>query len=332
MKRAIVLMMLVLLSGFVQASPITFATDGLSVISEPGAIEKTGSVGGLGINIGIGNLSNSTGEISSQDWPVIAEVYTATWCENCLDSEDAVSEISTTREVEILHYHREYSEIRDPFGTEVGDDRWIARFGPTNVRATGGLERLPPTVVFNGEWLHSGSVAKGSGNLSDDYSLSADIGSTLSLDGLYASLTWTPNGDELNGTVDWSVSEEIHSRTMKYDIWNDSCSDPDSASITPILYVVEEIAQDENGSNGLEFYPHVIRDIHELPWDSPVNITLPEIWDGEDFRLVLVFDWEMQFISTECVEEIPVSGFLPTSGAVSALLIFSLASIVIRKK
>ncbi|MBJ61174.1 MAG: hypothetical protein CMB54_04575 [Euryarchaeota archaeon] len=332
MKRAIVLMMLVLFSGFVQASPITFATDGLSVISEPGAIEKTGSVGGLGINIGIGNLSNSTGEISSQDWPVIAEVYTATWCENCLDSEDAVSEISTTREVEILHYHREYSEIRDPFGTEVGDDRWIARFGPTNVRATGGLERLPPTVVFNGEWLHSGSVAKGSGNLSDDYSLSADIGSTLSLDGLYASLTWTPNGDELNGTVDWSVSEEIHSRTMKYDIWNDSCSDPDSASITPILYVVEEIAQDENGSNGLEFYPHVIRDIHELPWDSPVNITLPEIWDGEDFRLVLVFDWEMQFISTECVEEIPVSGFLPTSGAVSALLIFSLASIVIRKK
>ena len=332
MKRAIVLMMLVLLSGFVQASPITFATDGLSVISEPGAIEKTGSVGGLGINIGIGNLSNSTGEISSQDWPVIAEVYTATWCENCLDSEDAVSEISTTREVEILHYHREYSEIRDPFGTEVGDDRWIARFGPTNVRATGGLERLPPTVVFNGEWLHSGSVAKGPGNLSDDYSLSADIGSTLSLDGLYASLTWTPNGDELNGTVDWSVSEEIHSRTMKYDIWNDSCSDPDSASITPILYVVEEIAQDENGSNGLEFYPHVIRDIHELPWDSPVNITLPEIWDGEDFRLVLVFDWEMQFISTECVEEIPVSGFLPTSGAVSALLIFSLASIVIRKK
>ena len=332
MKRAIVLMVLVLFSGFVQASPITFATDGLSVISEPGAIEKTGSVGGLGINIGIGNLSNSTGEISSQDWPVIAEVYTATWCENCLDSEDAVSEISTTREVEILHYHREYSELRDPFGTEVGDDRWIARFGPTNVRATGGLERLPPAVVFNGEWLHSGSVAKGSGNLSDDYSLSADIGSTLSLDGLYASLTWTPNGDELNGTVDWSVSEEIHSRTMKYDIWNDSCSDPDSASITPILYVVEEIAQDENGSNGLEFYPHVIRDIHELPWDSPVNITLPEIWDGEDFRLVLVFDWEMQFISTECVEEIPVSGFLPTSGAVSALLIFSLASIVIRKK
>ena len=95
MKRVIVLIMLVLFSGFVQASPITFATDGLSVISEPGAIEKTGSVGGLGINIGIGNLSNSTGEISSDDWPVIAEVYTATWCGNCLDSEDAVSEIYT---------------------------------------------------------------------------------------------------------------------------------------------------------------------------------------------------------------------------------------------
>ena len=332
MNRAIVLVTLVLFSGFVQASPITFDTDGLSVISEPSAIEKTGTIGGLSIDIGIGNISNSTGEISSEDWPVIAEVYTATWCGNCLDSEDAVSEIATTREIERLHYHREYSEIRDPFGTEVGDDRWIARFGPTNVRATGGLERLPPAVVFNGEWLHSGSVAKGTGTLSDDYALSADLGSSLSLDGLSASLTWTSNGDELNGTVDWNVSEEIHSLTMNYDIWDDECSDPDFASITPILYVVEEIAQDENGSNGLEFYPHVIRDIHELPWDVPANITLPEIWDGEDFRLVLVFDWEMQFKQYDCVVDTPVSGFLPASSALSSLFILGLVSIIIRRK
>ena len=319
--------MLVLFSGFVQASPITFATDGLSVISEPGAIEKTGSFGGLGINIGIGNLSNSTGEISSEDWPVIAEVYTATWCENCLDSEDAVSEISTTREVEILHYHREYSEIRDPFGTEVGDDRWIARFGPTNVRATGGLERLPPAVVFNGEWLHSGSVAKGSGTLSDDYSLSADLGSSLSLEGVTASLTWT-DIDGTNGTVDWDLLSPS-SLTME-DIWNDDCSNPTTASITPILYVVEEIARDENGSNGLEYYPHVIRDIHTLSEHGSSNIALPEVWDGEDLRLVLAFDWEMNFIEIDCSEN--DSGFLPSIGTVSTLLILSLASIVIRKK
>jgi hypothetical protein len=327
MKRVIVLIMLVLFSGFVQASPITFATDGLSVISEPGAIEKTGSFGGLGINIGIGNLSNSTGEISSEDWPVIAEVYTATWCENCLDSEDAVSEISTTREVEILHYHREYSEIRDPFGTEVGDDRWIARFGPTNVRATGGLERLPPAVVFNGEWLHSGSVAKGSGTLSDDYSLSADLGSSLSLEGVTASLTWT-DIDGTNGTVDWALLSPS-SLTME-DIWNDDCSNPTTASITPILYVVEEIARDENGSNGLEYYPHVIRDIHTLSEHGSSNIALPEVWDGEDLRLVLAFDWEMNFIEIDCSEN--DSGFLPSIGTVSTLLILSLASIVIRKK
>ena len=332
MKRAMILVIIVLFSGFVHASPIQFDTDGLSVISEPGAIEKTGTIGGLSIDIGIGNQSNSTGEISSEDWPVIAEVYTATWCANCLDSEDAVSEISTSREVEILHYHREYSETRDPFGTEVGDDRWIARFGPTNVRATGGLERLPPAVVFNGEWLHSGSVPKGAGTLSDDYAMSADLGSSLSLDGLSASLTWISNGDELNGTVDWSVSEEIHTLPMNYDIWDDECSDPDSASITPILYVVEKIAQDENGSNGLEFYPHVIRDIHELPWDSPANITLPEIWDGEDFRLVLVFDWEMQFKQYDCVGETPVPGFLPASSALSSIFILGLVSIIIRRK
>ena len=50
-----------------------------------------------------------------------------------------MSELATNRLIESLHYHREYSEIRDPFGTEVGDDRWIERFGPTNIRATGAL-------------------------------------------------------------------------------------------------------------------------------------------------------------------------------------------------
>ena len=308
-----------------QSEPST--TVGLPIISEIDLIEKNGTFGGLAINIGSGNISNTTGDLPSSSWPVIAEVYTATWCENCLDSEHAVSELATTRSIESLHYHREYSEIRDPFGTEVGDDRWIERFGPTNIRATGGLERLPPAVVFNGEWLHSGSVAKGSGTLSDDYSLSVDLGSSLSLDGMTASLTWTDT-DGTNGTVDWNLLSP-GSLTME-DIWNDDCSDPTSASITPILYVVEEVARDENGSNGLEYYPHVIRDIHILSEDGPSNIALPELWDGEDLRLVLAFDWKMNFIETDCREN--DSGFLPSIGAVSTLVILSLASIVIKKK
>ena len=327
MKRTILLVFLICLSGLAQAQSETSTTVGLPIISEIDLIEKNGTFGGLAINIGSGNISNTTGNLPSTNWPIIAEVYTATWCENCLDSEHAVSELTSNRSIESLHYHREYSEIRDPFGTEVGDDRWIERFGPTNIRATGGLERLPPAVVFNGEWLHSGSVAKGSGTLSDDYSLSADLGSSLSLEGVTASLTWT-DIDGTNGTVDWDLLSPS-SLTME-DIWNDDCSNPATASITPILYVVEEIARDENGSNGLEYYPHVIRDIHTLSEHGSSNIALPEVWDGEDLRLVLAFDWEMNFIEIDCSEN--DSGFLPSIGAVSTVLILSLASIVIRKK
>ena len=327
MKRTILIVLLICFSGLAQAQSEPSTTVGLPIISEMDLVEKNGTFGGIAINIGSGNISNTTGNLPSSSWPAIAEVYTATWCENCLDSEHAVSELATNRLIESLHYHREYSEIRDPFGTEVGDDRWIERFGPTNIRATGGLERLPPAVVFNGEWLHSGSVAKGSGTLSDDYSLSVDLGSSLSLEGVTASLTWT-DIDGTNGTVDWDLLSSS-SLTME-DIWNDDCSNPTTASITPILYVVEEIARDENGSNGLEYYPHVIRDIHILSEDGTSNIALPEVWDGEDLRLVLAFDWEMNFIQIDCDDN--DSGFLPSISAVSTLLILSLASIVIRKK
>ena len=327
MKRTILIVLLICFSGLAQAQSEPSTSVGLPIISEMDLVEKNGTFGGIAVNIGSGNISNTTGDLPSSSWPAIAEVYTATWCENCLDSEHAVSELATNRLIESLHYHREYSEIRDPFGTEVGDDRWIERFGPTNIRATGGLERLPPAVVFNGEWLHSGSVPKGSGTLSDDYSLSVDLGSSLSLEGMTASLTWT-DIDGTNGTVDWNLLSS-GALTME-DIWNDDCSNPTSASITPILYVVEELARDENGSNGLEYYPHVIRDIHILSEDGTSNIALPEVWDGEDLRLVLAFDWEMNFIQIDCDDN--DSGFLPSISAVSTLLILSLASIVIRKK
>ena len=327
MKRTILIVLLICFSGLAQAQSEPSTSVGLPIISEMDLVEKNGTFGGIAVNIGSGNISNTTGDLPSSSWPAIAEVYTATWCENCLDSEHAVSELATNRLIESLHYHREYSEIRDPFGTEVGDDRWIERFGPTNIRATGGLERLPPAVVFNGELLHSGSFPKGSVTLSDDYSLSVDLGSSISLEGMTASLTWT-DIDGTNGTVDWNLLSS-GALTME-DIWNDDCSNPTSASITPILYVVEELARDENGSNGLEYYPHVIRDIHILSEDGTSNIALPEVWDGEDLRLVLAFDWEMNFIQIDCDDN--DSGFLPSISAVSTLLILSLASIVIRKK
>ena len=57
-------------------------------------MEMSGLLGGIAIDVGIGNLSNSTGVVPSSQWPDIAEVYTATWCGNCLDSEHAIEELN----------------------------------------------------------------------------------------------------------------------------------------------------------------------------------------------------------------------------------------------
>ena len=94
MKRTILLVFLICLSGLAQAQSEPSTTVGLPIISEIDLIEKNGTFGGLAINIGSGNISNTTGNLPSTNWPIIAEVYTATWCENCLDSEHAVSELA----------------------------------------------------------------------------------------------------------------------------------------------------------------------------------------------------------------------------------------------
>ncbi len=342
MRRCIALLLILLITGSVQAESDSISNPGLRVyVEETGGMEMSGLLGGIAIDVGIGNLSNSTGDVPSSQWPAIAEVYTATWCGNCLDSEHAIKELTGERPIETLHYHREYSEISDPFGTEVGDDRWIARYGVTNKVATDGLERLPPSAVFNGEWLHSGSVPKVADSLSDDYAMSLDIGSSLPNEGLSASLSWTPDDvNSTNGTASWSMDRSILNRTVE-DIWLDDCMSPKRTSVTPVLFIVENIARYEDGSNGLEYYPHVIRDI--VRFDNAVDassgsstIQMPGVWDGEDLRLVLVLEWSTIFepLDEDCSSNLVESNdrSIPAIGALSSLAVIGVAALSPRRR
>ena len=87
MRRCIALLLILLITGSVQAESDSISNPGLRVyVEETGGMEMSGLLGGIAIDVGIGNLSNSTGDVPSSQWPAIAEVYTATWCGNCLDS------------------------------------------------------------------------------------------------------------------------------------------------------------------------------------------------------------------------------------------------------
>ena len=101
------------------------------------------------------------------------------------------------------------------------------------------------------------------------------------------------------------MDRSILNRTVE-DIWLDDCMSPKRTSVTPVLFIVENIARYEDGSNGLEYYPHVIRDIIRVEnavdaSSGSSTIQMPGVWDGEDLRLVLALEWSTIFISTEIV-------------------------------
>jgi thiol-disulfide isomerase/thioredoxin len=95
------------------------------------------------------DANNTTTDLSNlTDLPAVVEVYTATWCENCVDVEHALDEVQDAGLIEQYHIHRAIGETQDPFGSEAIDSRWNAKYG----------QNAPPAVVFNGTMKKSGSV------------------------------------------------------------------------------------------------------------------------------------------------------------------------------
>ena len=85
--------------------------------------------------------NNSTVQASQlSELPAIVEDYTATWCTNCVEVEHALDDVAQQIPLQQYNFHRSIGETQDPFGTDVLDQRWDARYG----------QRVPPTVIFNG--------------------------------------------------------------------------------------------------------------------------------------------------------------------------------------
>ena len=93
------------------------------VISE---YSDTGTLGGVSIPLD-SNLTNYTDTMTGDEWPSLIEVYTATWCTNCVTTQNTIDSLSIPEGDSIMkiHYHRFIAETQDPFGSQKTDDRWI---------------------------------------------------------------------------------------------------------------------------------------------------------------------------------------------------------------
>lgn len=208
--------------------------------------------------------NNSTVQTSQlSELPAIVEDYTATWCTNCVTVEHALDDVALQIPIQQYNFHRSIGETQDPYGTDILDHRWDARYG----------QRVPPTVIFNGSQKQVGSVSNGD-SLQDDYTALAQL--DLSLGQGSSSFTWAATGQG-SGTVTWNLSIDS--------------SQFGEGVISVNLWVVETSAHFEEGTNGLEDYPLIVREIQSLgnSTSGTAQMTLPEAFDGNDLSVHLMY-------------------------------------------
>ena len=106
--------------------------------------QEAGTFGGL--TLPMGNRSTDASiNAEFNDLPNIVEVYTATWCTNCVTSEEAMSQAVEEVNAVLIHYHRVWFEIEDPFGSNSTEERWVDTYGTASKMAVG-IDRAAPTL------------------------------------------------------------------------------------------------------------------------------------------------------------------------------------------
>ncbi|MDA7555036.1 hypothetical protein N8809_00110 [Euryarchaeota archaeon] len=232
----------------------------------------TGTLGGVSISLSEEYQSNT---MAAEEWPHLIEVYTATWCENCVQTEAITNSLSTADNESIMqiHYHRFIAETQDPFGSQETDDRWVERYGQSSMVADG-YERIAPSNVFDGERLHTGTSPV-SDSLENDYQTSLETSPSIEYSDFIASLDWS--NESGTDTFSWNISTPSLS---------------ESYTISPKLFFIEDVGYFPEGGNGEEYYHHILRDVVDLSsQEGEISIDYNPAYDGDDLSVILVFDW-----------------------------------------
>lgn len=254
--------------------------------------------------------ANASGavEVPFSELPGIAEDFTATWCDNCVYVEHALHNVSVDTGTEVLYYHRN-NDVEDPFGSDSGDSWWQRRYGPG----------IPPTVVFNGDELRSGSLP-GDESLDDEFTAKVvrdfDIGNGDS------QFIWALENNNTTGAFAWSLQYNSTHSTFA-----------DSAGVQSWLVVLEDSAYFPEGGNGLEDYPNVVIDVIDLGTESEglYNLTLPSTWDDDDITLMLIHELiplppGTDSETTQPGDSSDESGFLPSITLMATLSVVAIAA------
>jgi len=166
--------------------------------------------------------------------------------------------------------------------------------------------RIPPTVIFNGSQKQVGGISNGD-TLQDDFTELAQI--DLGLGQGSSSFSWTATGQN-SGSVSWNLSI-------------DSSQFGDSV-VSVNLWVVETSANFKEGSNGLEDYPLIVREVQSLgnSTNGTAQISLPEAFDGDDLTVHLIYQVINPIVIEDIVVQEPVNEkWLPAVSLIATLAI-----------
>ena len=240
--------------------------------------EGTGALfGGQSFDISDSNVTTT----NLSELPPIAEVYTATWCSNCVNVEHALENIENETHLQQYHIHRAINEAQDPLGSIELDQRFHDRYGIY----------APPMVVMNGTVMKLGSVT--------DYD---------SLEIEFSEMTQHTDsfglGNPMNGTsfFSWnSTSETTGIASWSLELKEHSIDPNTTHTLSAYAWVVEHSANFEEGTNGLGDYPDVVRGIIQLGdiaiesdlivGSGSSEITLPAAYDGNDLSVHLIYQF-----------------------------------------
>ena len=264
------------------------------------AIGPTLSVAAPATTTGVGILfggqsfevnQSGSSTVNFSEMPSIVEVYTATWCSNCVDVEHALDNIETDAGLQQYHTHRAINEAQDPLGTIEIDQLFHDRYGVN----------APPVVVFNGTVMKAGSVTDAE-SLESEFTALAQ--QNMEITGT-STFTWNSTSNS-TGTAAWSIEPQNMTFINQLDGYDDQ------SSLFAYAWIVEQSAFFEEGSNGLGNYPHVVRGIIELgeinmtsnDLSGSANITLPPAYDGEDLSVHLIYQYNVPAESEEPSKEI----------------------------
>jgi len=296
MQSRLALVLTILLLFPIHANASTDGTDSLTWDeAREGVIG--GAIGGLTLPLPM-NSTNASIAMDVASFPQVIEVYTATWCTNCVQTEKILNQVIDQSNVVVINYHKFKFEPEDPFGSNETDDRWELIYGATST-TVGFSPRLAPTTVFDGERLHLGTRPKSS-SISSDYSQSISEGSSHPYSG-NASFSFSRSSASSPNSVDfsWNADNLIH----------DCVTDCQLYTLTPWIMFVEKVASFPEGSNGKGNYSNILMDTIQLPSSQgEISVTIPDAWDGDDISAVLVFDWDISTSKTTSDRLVPAPG------------------------